>query len=275
MTSLRQENIEEILKKYKTIAVVGLSRNANKASYQVAEYLQEKNYTIVVVNPMANKILGKKAYKDLLDIPSEIQQSLEIIDIFRPSNEVLPIIKQVIELKKKYGKPYIVWMQLGIKNEEAAEKAKKEGLTVIMDKCMMVEHGRMYGEDPELEKIRSKKMQELTKKVGATEVSTPIQVTDRNFNDTIKTNSLVVVDCWAPWCGPCRMMSPIIDELSKVYTGEITFCKLNVDENPETAKRFNIMGIPTLLVMKNGVEVDRLVGLAPKMMIENRLKKHM
>jgi thioredoxin len=271
---MSQETIEEILRKYRTIAVVGLSRDSNKASYQVAEYLIENNYKIIVVNPMADQILGKRAYKDLMDIPPEIQKSLEIIDIFRPSEKILPIVEQVIELKRRYGKPYVVWMQLGIINEEAAEKAKKEGITVVMNKCMMMEHGRMYGEDSELKEIRTKKMRELAEKMEGAESSAPIQVTDSNFNNTIKNHSLIAIDCWAPWCGPCQMMTPIIDELSRKYTGEIAFGKLNVDENPETAKRFNIMGIPTLLVVKNGVEVDRLVGLAPKMMIESRLKKH-
>jgi len=178
-------------------------------------------------------------------------------------------------MKEKYGKLYVVWMQLGIINEEAAEKAKKAGLIVVMNKCIMMEHGRLFGEDRELEKIRVEKMQELAEKMDAAgKTSTPIKVTDADFDETIKKHSLIAIDCWAAWCGPCRMISPIINELAREYAGKIVFGKLNVDENPETATRFNVMGIPTLLVMKDGVEVDRLVGVAPKMMIESRLKKH-
>jgi len=272
---LTPTNIEEILKSYKTVAVVGLSRSPNKISHQVAKYLQDQGYMIVVINPTADQILGKKAYKSLLDLPPETQKSLEIIDIFRPSKRVLSIIDQAIKMKEKYGKPYVVWMQLGITNGEAAEKAKKAGLIVVMNKCVMMEHGRLFGEERELEKIRAKKMQELTEKMDPAEkTSTPIKVTDANFDETIKKLSLIVIDCWAAWCGPCRMISPIIDELAREYAGEIVFGKLNVDENPETATRFNVMGVPTLLVMKDGVEVDRLVGVAPKTVIESRLKKH-
>lgn len=255
--------------------MVGLSRNPNKTSHQVAKYLQDQGYMIIAINPTADQILGEKAYKSLLDLPLETQKSLEIIDIFRPSEGVLSIVDQTVKMKERHKKLYVVWMQLGIINEEAAEKAKKAGLIVIMNKCIMMEHGQLFGEDRELEKIRAKKMQDLAEKMNPAEkTSTPIKVTDANFDETIKRLSLFVIDCWAAWCGPCRMISPIINELAREYAGEIVFGKLNVDENPETAKRFNIMGIPTLLVMKNGVEVDRLVGVAPKMMIESKLKKH-
>lgn len=97
---MNQTDIEEILKKYRNIAVVGLSRNPAKASYQVAEYLQKQGYNIIPVNPTADKILGQKAYKSLLDIPPETQKTIEIVDIFRPSADVLPIADQAIQLKK-------------------------------------------------------------------------------------------------------------------------------------------------------------------------------
>jgi predicted CoA-binding protein len=92
------------------------------------------------VNPFADEILGEKSYKSLLDIPPEIQKTIEIVDVFRPSKDVPPIVEQAVKLKAMYGKPNVVWMQLGIVNEEAAKMAKKAGLTVVMDKCMMVEH---------------------------------------------------------------------------------------------------------------------------------------
>ncbi|MEM1525199.1 MAG: CoA-binding protein [Nitrososphaerales archaeon] len=129
--------------KFKTIAIVGLSRDPNKDSYKVAEYLKANGYHIIPINPFADEILGEKCYKSLLDIPEDIQKTIEIIDIFRPSEEVLPIVEQAIQLKKNYGKPYFIWMQLGIINDKAAELARSVGLEVIMDKCMMIEHKRL------------------------------------------------------------------------------------------------------------------------------------
>jgi predicted CoA-binding protein len=87
--------------------------------------------------------LGEKCYKSLLDIPEEVQRAIEVVDIFRPSQDVPPIVEQVIQLKQRHGKPHVVWMQLGITNDEAAKLAEKAGLEVIMDRCMMIEHKRM------------------------------------------------------------------------------------------------------------------------------------
>ncbi|UCE96986.1 MAG: thioredoxin [Candidatus Bathyarchaeota archaeon] len=129
-------------------------------------------------------------------------------------------------------------------------------------------------DDLELEKIRAKKMQEMTKKKKDELVSSPLTVTDENFEETINKHPLMVIDCWAAWCGPCRMVAPIIDELANDHAGEVVFGKLNVDENPLTATQFNVMSIPTLLIMKNGKEVDRMVGAAPKLLIENKVKKY-
>jgi predicted CoA-binding protein len=135
-----QKEIEEILTKYKTVAVVGLSREPEKESFRVSAYLKKHGFRIIPVNPFADEILGEKSYKSLLDIPPEIQKRIEIVDVFRPAKDVPPIVAQAIKLKQMFGKPYVVWMQLGIVNEEAAELAEKAGLTVVMDKCMMIEH---------------------------------------------------------------------------------------------------------------------------------------
>jgi predicted CoA-binding protein len=139
---LSQNEIREILKKYKTVAVVGLSREPGKDSHRVSAYLKQHGFRVIPVNPFADEVLGEKSYKSLLDIPAEIQKTIEVIDIFRPSKDVPPIVEQAIKLKAMHGKPYVVWMQLGIVNEQAAEAAKKAGLTVVMDKCMMIEHKR-------------------------------------------------------------------------------------------------------------------------------------
>lgn len=163
-------------------------------------------------------------------------------------------------------------MQLGIKNQEAAEKARKAGVIVIMNKCMKAEHGRLHEEkDEQLEKIRTKKKRELMRESSKENIHTSIITTDKTFDEMIKKHPFAVIDCWAPWCGPCRMMSPIIDELAQEYAGKIVFGKLNVDENPEIAQRYNIMGIPTLLIIKKGTVVDRIVGAAPKPLIRNKL----
>jgi len=141
---LSQNEIREILTKYKTVAVVGLSREPDKDSYRVSAHLKEHGFRIVPVNPFADEVLGEKSYKSFLDIPAEIQKTIEIVDIFRPAKGVPPIVEQAVKLKEMHGKPYVVWMQLGIVNEQAAETAKKAGLTVVMNKRMMVEHRRFF-----------------------------------------------------------------------------------------------------------------------------------
>jgi len=139
-----KEDVKEILTRYRTVAIVGLSRDPSKDSYRVAEYLKNHGFRIIPVNPTADEILGEKCYKSLLYIPAEVQKTVEIVDIFRPSAEVLPIVEQAIQLKKQYSVPYVVWMQLGIINEEAAEIARKAGLMVVMDKCMMQQHRSLF-----------------------------------------------------------------------------------------------------------------------------------
>ena len=138
-----QDQIREILTKYKTIAVVGLSKEPEKDSHRVSAYMKQLGYRIIPINPFADEVLGEKSYKSLLDIPAQIQKTIEIVDVFRPANDVPPIVDQVIQLKALYGMPFVVWMQIGIVNEQAAEAARKAGFTVIMDKCIMVEHEQL------------------------------------------------------------------------------------------------------------------------------------
>jgi len=123
----------------------------------------------------------------------------------------------------------------------------------------------------ELEEIRAKKIKELVNRMSTPKIDKPIVVSDRNFEQTVKNYPLVVVDCWAAWCAPCRAIAPIVDQLAKDYMGKVVFGKLNVDENPETAQRFGIMAIPTLLVMKDSKEVDRVVGILPKSQLEEKI----
>ncbi len=141
---MSRSEIEEILTKRKTIAVVGLSRDSDKDSHRVSKYLKTHGYHIIPVNPFADEILGEKSYKSLLDIPDDVQKTIEVVDIFRPAEDVPSIVDHAIKLKRLYGTLQVVWMQLGIANVEAAEAAKRADLTVIMNKCMMVEHSRLF-----------------------------------------------------------------------------------------------------------------------------------
>jgi len=141
---LSRNEIKEILTKYKTIAVVGLSREPDKDSHRVSAYLKKHGFRIIPINPFVDEVLGEKSYKSLLDIPPEIQKTIDVVDVFRPSKYVSPIVEQAVKLKEMHGKPHVVWMQLGIVNEQAAEVAKKAGLTVVMNKCMMIEHKRFF-----------------------------------------------------------------------------------------------------------------------------------
>ncbi|MEM3088896.1 MAG: thioredoxin [Candidatus Bathyarchaeia archaeon] len=106
-------------------------------------------------------------------------------------------------------------------------------------------------------------------------IDEPILVTDENFNEVIQLHSLMIIDCWAPWCGPCKMVAPILDEMAKDYAGKVVFGKLNVDENPRTAMQFAIMAIPTLLIIKNGNVVDRIVGAVPRETIESKIQAYL
>ena len=141
---MTRKKVMEVLTKYRIVAIVGVSRSPSKYSFKVAEYLKKHGFHIVPINPYAEEILGVKSYRSLLDMPVEVQKTVEIVDVFRPSEDVLPIVEQVVKLKKLYGRPYVVWMQLGIINKSAAEKAEKAGLTVIMNKSIMREHRRIF-----------------------------------------------------------------------------------------------------------------------------------
>ena len=138
-----EEKIRLILEKHKTVAVVGISRDPAKDSYRVAKYLQSRGFSVVPINPFADEVLGQKCYKSLLDAPENVQRTIEVVDIFRPAQDVPLIVEQAIRLRKKYGVLNVIWMQLGIVSKEAAERAEDEGLTVVMDRCMMIERKRL------------------------------------------------------------------------------------------------------------------------------------
>ena len=125
--------IVEILEQSKTIAVVGLSSNPSRASYEVTEYMQSVGYRIIPVNPNETEVLGEKSYARLEDVPEKI----EIVDVFRRAEDVPLVVESAIRVGAK-----VVWMQLGIENAEAAERARAAGLIVVEDACVLVEHRR-------------------------------------------------------------------------------------------------------------------------------------
>ena len=133
----------------------------------------------------------------------------------------------------------------------------------------------------ELEDIRKKKLEQLKeqymnggKKMEENMPNTPLQITDADIDENIKKYQTVVIDCWAPWCAPCRMIEPIIEELSKEMQGKIVFGRLNVDENQATASKYRIMSIPSLLVFKNGELADVIIGAMPKENLKPKLEQY-
>ena len=133
----------------------------------------------------------------------------------------------------------------------------------------------------ELEIIKKKRLEELKNRYmngGKTMEkmpNTPIEMNDADIKDKINKYDTVVVDCWAPWCGPCRMIAPVVDELAKELQGKVVFGKLNVDNNQVTAANYGIMSIPSLLIFKNGKLVDKVIGAMPKQMLMAKLTPHL
>ncbi len=134
-------DMENILN-LKNVAVVGCSRNESKDAHRIPKYLKEHGYRIIPINPFSEEILGEKCYPSLLELPEDLKRTVDIVNIFRPSNDVPPIVNQAVKLKEEFGAPKVIWMQLGIVNEEAAKKARDAGIDVVMDRCMKIEHMR-------------------------------------------------------------------------------------------------------------------------------------
>lgn len=125
----------------------------------------------------------------------------------------------------------------------------------------------------ELEAIRKKKMEQIIRKKELESYpDKPITVVDADFNQFISKYPLVVVDCWAEWCAPCRMLAPTIDELAVEYRGKIVFGKLNTDNNRVTAMQYRISSIPAMLVFKNGNFAGQIIGAVPKEQIVQQLQ---
>jgi thioredoxin 1 len=133
--------------------------------------------------------------------------------------------------------------------------------------------------DVELEKLRQAKLLEMLKKGKSFEevalIDKPVEVTEATFNKTVQSYPLVVIDCWATWCGPCRMIAPIIEELARKYAGKIVFGKLDVDKNRAVSMQYQIVGIPTLMVFSHGKLLDKITGAFPKSALEAQITRYL
>lgn len=155
------------------------------------------------------------------------------------------------------------------KLKEESERLKEERL----------KKERRALKDEELERTRQKMLRQLMEKATETQKESvadkPVDLTDATFKEAIQNHTLVVVDCWAPWCGPCLYVSPIVEEIAQDYAGKIFFGKLNVDENRRVAMQYSIMSIPTLLIFKNGRLVDQIIGAMPRGMLEPKITRYL
>lgn len=136
MAILSDEEIRKILTETKKIAIVGLSNKPDRDSYKVAKYLQEAGYEIIPVNPVVDEVLGVKAVRSLEELPT----SVDLIDVFRRSEETVPVAKMAVKTGAK-----VFWLQLGIENEEAERIAREGGMEVVMNRCIKIEHARLIG----------------------------------------------------------------------------------------------------------------------------------
>ncbi len=119
----------------KNVAVIGMSKHPEKAAHFVPKYLSEQGFNILPINPTSSEILNKKCYSSV----TEVDEPIDIVDVFRPSDQVLPFVKEAITMK-----PKVIWLQEGIHNQEAEELARKEGIKVVFNRCMLAEHQRLF-----------------------------------------------------------------------------------------------------------------------------------
>ena len=138
--------------------------------------------------------------------------------------------------------------------------------------------------EKEIEEINRRKFEEMLEEsrrkmrvevITSKATSKPIMLTDANFSSEVSKHQVMVVDFWAPWCGPCRMVGPIIEQLAQEYAGRVAFGKLNVDENPMVAGSYGIQSIPTMIAFQKGKPVNGLLGAVPKAQIENLFRPYM
>ena len=128
----------DALRKYKTIAVIGASKNPSKDANTVPQFMKDHGYTVIPVNPTADEIAGEKVYPSLMDLPADLASKVDIVDVFRPSEELPQVARQVVDFHQKYGRPFVFWAQLGLENEEAKQILAKNQIPYIMNACLRV-----------------------------------------------------------------------------------------------------------------------------------------
>ncbi len=142
---MRSSNVEpgDVLNKYRVVAVVGASKNPEKEANSVPAYLMEHGYTVIPVNPTADVILGAKVYPSLANLPEEVAKSVDVVEVFRPSEEFPDVARQVAAMKEKTGRPFVFWGQLGLESDEAKKILEGAKVAYVMNACMRTEHKLM------------------------------------------------------------------------------------------------------------------------------------
>jgi len=135
----------DVLRKYKVVAVVGASKNPEKEAFTVPLYMQQHGYTVIPINPTADSINGVKAYPSLAEVPAEVAGRVEVVEVFRPSEELPDVARQVLEMKRKTGRPFVLWAQLGLENEDAKRILQSAGIEFVMNACMRTQHQLLVG----------------------------------------------------------------------------------------------------------------------------------
>lgn len=133
-------SLRRILKECRVLAIVGLSASWHRPSYFAAKYMLEHGYRVIPVNPQYQEVLGQKCYASLRDIPRSVVAQVDMVDVFRKSEDVMPIAEDAIAIGAR-----VLWQQLGVRNEAAAAKARAAGMESVMDRCVKIEHGRLFG----------------------------------------------------------------------------------------------------------------------------------
>jgi len=133
----------EVMRRYRVIAVVGASKNPAKEAHTVPLYLKGEGYRLIPINPSADEILSEKAYPSLSGLPGSLANQVEVVEVFRPSEELPEVARQVVEMRKDHQRPYVFWSQLGLENEEAKEILNGNGVPYVMNACMRVVRASM------------------------------------------------------------------------------------------------------------------------------------
>lgn len=135
-----------VVRRYRVVAVVGASKNPEKEAFTVPQYLQLHGYEIIPINPTADSIHRQRAYPSLDALPPDVAKQVEVVEVFRPSEELPQVAKQVVEMRRRTGRPFVFWAQTGLDSAEARSTLTEGGVDYVMDACMRVVH-QVYGEE--------------------------------------------------------------------------------------------------------------------------------